>query len=720
MRTLLNQFCEEFGNAVEPLFPSLHGTTQALQAADSENPARAVLPQLHELMDQLQTLSDKVAEQRAYVLIFGPLKSGKSTLMNALSAEYVSEVTALPAYPCLVNVSHAERRELVLSRYDGSVETMPDLPGMRDELERAHAELADRIREVEAEGEVFDPRLHSPRAVRRVEVKLPAEELEQSGTVLVDTPGLYTRMKFGYDRMTRDFRDTAACAIFVVRTDNLFLEQVFDEFNELLELFSRIFLVVNLDTTKQDLKPDGSLAPSLEHEDPQRILEAFEKLSMSAPLKTALDDGRLRIYPVDLLRAASSRLSGEEQTDDGDDFSAFRGDLTEYLNSSDYLTAFLGDSLRRAGSLSGELRQLCEAEPVRELAGLAADLEREAAVARQKLETLKRLEGFSWEEAYRPLREELGAAVAEHAGAIGEKSGHALTGAVEAWLASDGSLKDLGDRNLSPLLGSCQNELALALHQALNQKLNANEAGPTVPSGVRISLTAAGLSLDRIGQDAFAGLDPYAGIEPAALPLRSTEIPVKKGFWDWILFRSQASVAKRLFGPPENPKNRVAKAAKTKRLGPPARQMLKRSTSASFEAWFPAARERLLDRIFADYSGPSIEALLQGLAELERSCRERLLQAERRLEEIGQVRCALEEMERGLGQLGHELEQLEGRYALEDPAAAPAPELEIEPIAVETEPIEAVEALLGVSEAESASESGPGSGPGEGDSVTGA
>ena len=70
-------------------------------------------------------------------------------------------------------------------------------------------------------------------------------------------------MRFGYDRMTRDFRNAAACAIFVVKSDTLFLEQVFTEFNQLLELFSRIFLVINMDTTKRDVGPDGKLLPSL-------------------------------------------------------------------------------------------------------------------------------------------------------------------------------------------------------------------------------------------------------------------------------------------------------------------------------------------------------------------------------------------------------------------------------------------------------------------------
>ena len=52
-----------------------------------------------------------------------------------------------------------------------------------------------------------------PEAIRRVDVSLPAGQLGKSGAVLVDTPGLYARMRFGYDRMTREFRNAAACAI---------------------------------------------------------------------------------------------------------------------------------------------------------------------------------------------------------------------------------------------------------------------------------------------------------------------------------------------------------------------------------------------------------------------------------------------------------------------------------------------------------------------------
>ncbi|RMH04901.1 MAG: hypothetical protein D6702_01965 [Planctomycetota bacterium] len=674
MRTLLNQFSEAFGTAVDPVLPVLHQSVQALREAGPDNPAQAVLPRVLELQDQLQTLCDKVAEQRAYLLIFGPLKSGKSTLMNALSAEYVSEVTALPAYPCLVNIRHAAEQEFSLTRYDGSVESVPSLERMREELHRAHAELAERLRQAERAGEDFDPAVHAPRAVRRVELRLPAAELERSGTVLVDTPGLYTRMKFGYDQMTRDFRDSAACAVFVVRTDNLFLEQVFAEFNDLLELFSRIFLVVNLDTSKQDLRPDGSLAPSLEQEDPQRILDAFESLAMSAPLKAALEEGRLRIFAVDLLQAASRRLRGEEEPED-DAFRRFRTELADYLNSSEYLAAFVGDCLRRAERLAGELAAVGSSEPVQELGGLAADLEREQAVANQKLETIRRLDGFSWAEAFRPLREELAQAVAEDGAEIRARTARALAGAVEAWYRTDASLGDLGDRDLAPLLGSCQNELALALHRELGRRVGAGEGGPRIPSGVRVALTAAGVELDRIARERYDALDPYAGIVPASVPLHPNEIPVRRGFWDWLFFRSRAKVAVRLFGPPEAPRKKVPKALKNRRLGPPGRAALQAQVADFFDSFFPRIQDELLEKVFQDYALPSIERIKSGLAGIERDCRERLRRAERRLAGIARVREALDRLEEALEDSRRRIREMTSLHGVEEAETAMGKEL---------------------------------------------
>ena len=77
------------------------------------------LAALNDIRARLRSLVEKLANQQAYLLIFGPLKSGKSTLMNAISGAYVSEVTSLPGYPCLVFVRHAEEPHFSVTRYNG-------------------------------------------------------------------------------------------------------------------------------------------------------------------------------------------------------------------------------------------------------------------------------------------------------------------------------------------------------------------------------------------------------------------------------------------------------------------------------------------------------------------------------------------------------------------------------------------------------------------------
>ena len=96
------------------------------------------------LRHEIEQLCDKVAGQRAYVSIFGPLKSGKSTLMNAIAASYVSEVSSLPAYPCMVFVSHGDKPSHVVTEYGGATETFTDSDALQQRIEKSHQELADR------------------------------------------------------------------------------------------------------------------------------------------------------------------------------------------------------------------------------------------------------------------------------------------------------------------------------------------------------------------------------------------------------------------------------------------------------------------------------------------------------------------------------------------------------------------------------------------------
>ncbi len=311
MKTELKRFCDDLGGRLEPFARTVHSTLSEMESGKEAFELKPVMDAVAAELDVVDSLLEKVRSEEAYLIIFGPLKSGKSTLMNAISGTYVSEVSSLPAYPCLVHVRHAEKAVYKLSRYDGTVEVYDRNEDLQQVVRDAHVLLATALIETEKHGEVFEPGKHFPEAIRDIDICLPATRLGEAAAVLVDTPGLYAKMRFGYDRLTKKFRDHASCAIFVVKADNLFLEQVFEEFNELLAFFSRIYLVVNIDKSRRDLTENGDLVPSLESRDPERIIATFESLSMNAQIRQAFEEQRLRIYPIDLLDVARDVLRGE-------------------------------------------------------------------------------------------------------------------------------------------------------------------------------------------------------------------------------------------------------------------------------------------------------------------------------------------------------------------------------------------------------------------------
>jgi hypothetical protein len=659
MRTRLARFSADFDAVVRPLLAPLQRATSALAETSSEIEDTDLLPDLTELHHQLETLVNKVEEQQAYVLIFGPLKSGKSTLMNALSAAYVSEVTSLPAYPCMVYVSYAPQKTFKLTRYDGKVDELSDAGALRLHVQRAHSELAARIREVESEGATFDPSTHLPSAIRRIDVGVPAGELEQSGAVLVDTPGLYSRMRFGYDRMTKDFRNAAACAMFVVKTDNLFLEQVFDEFNELLELFSRIFLIVNIDTTKADLGPDGELVPSLEQTDPLRLIEAFENLAMSAPLKQAAEDGRLRIYPVDLLRAGSWRLqqaidtavaraTGQEDVEENNDkrpdqledykgqasFDAFLGDLTEFLNSTDYLNAFLNDSLRRARTLLSDVAQLCDRPSVIAFLGRLSELECEREEGRVRRDALERLETFPWNDASAGIHDQLTAEFIQRGKGAEERTTKALDAAVTGWFQTDASLQALLEDELLPILTLHRNELLAYAREALAREALDETGGLNVPDSVKADLLLNEVSLERLARQAVRSIGPMQGEEGIEAPFGTRDLPVRKKVWDWVFFRRKSGVRSRLFGPKDQPSHRIPVADKEAILGDVARRVMENKLDLYLPAFFRDAAMKMPERVLEAYEKSFRTPLAEELAVRRSTIDKGLEQLERRVDEL--------------------------------------------------------------------------------------
>lgn len=685
MRTLLSQFCEAFDGTLRPLLTPIGDAARALSASESDDlEIPEVRAELHDLQHQMQGLVDKVADQQAYVLLFGPLKSGKSTLMNALAGAYVSEVSSLPAYPCMVYLSHADRRNFYVTRYNGETERFTDPSALYGHIARAHGDLAERLRAAEAQGREFEPAMHFPEAIRKVDVRTPAGDLSQSGAVLVDTPGLYSRMKFGYDRMTRDFRDSASCAIFVVKSDNLFLEQVFEEFEDLLDLFSRIFLVVNLDTSKSDLSPDGSLVPSLEQEDPLRIIDAFENLAMSAPLKDAADEGRLKIYPVDLLGAASHRLrerAPEEAPARGQaNFDAFLEDLTEYLNSTDYLVAFLGDSLRRATSLLDDLDAIVDHDSVAVLRARTDDLDAKRQELQRVRHAVHRLEAYDWRSAFTELDDKLRPTIRDRSKAAREAAERDLDALIDAWFQRDASLESLLKDDLEPRLARYEEELCTFVAETLEDEVKPGTAGLLLPREVGADLHVADVDLSRLGVTGLAAMDRSAVLGNVRTPVPPERIPVRKSLLDWLLLRTRGTCQRRLFGDLGTPSARISPERKGTRLGQEAREAIGRELdvfkSRFFDETVERAHRHLIGR-YADRAFANMRDLLKvrdgELAEEIEAVLARLVEHRRILSHLASLRTVAAQARGGVDELSSTYEQTEPEKLIQPAPAGQLP-----------------------------------------------
>ena len=617
MKTEMRIFCDEYTQKLEPFAGTLK---RALEHPAGQNYPLEYQwrPQMQEACHRAETLLEKIARQHAYLLIFGPLKSGKSTLMNAISASYVSEVSSLPAYPALVYVHHGEQRAFRATTYAGDKIEFDSSQAMAEKVAEGHAELARRILDVERVGESFDPQTHFPDAIRRMDVQVPASALAESGSVLVDTPGLYTRMRFGYDVMTRDFRDTASCAIFVVKSDNLFFEKVFEEFNELLGNFSRIFLVVNIDSSKRDLGADGNLEPSLESREPQAIVQAFQSLAMSAPLREAYEQGRLNVYPIDLLKAASTRLSqgdqaphagaeGEENAGDG--FQTFLDDLTEYLNSSDYLREFIHDSLRVGDNLDSELAGLVSGEGAGQLQREADQWRAQLDEVNGKLEALEETANLDWQAAFGEVRQERDRLIEEYTNKDRSKLVRALHEALDKWLDTDDSLQALQNDYLNPHVANEVKDDAEAIMARLRGMIGGSNGGARLAAGEARAFEQAGLRIAEIAPSLFEQICAREAPETPALELAPEDVPLKRSLSDILAFRNGKAASERFFG--QDGSVGIPSAEKRKRINGKQREALREKIAAYPKSDLPQIQKGLINRMLDAY----IESLGQALDE---------------------------------------------------------------------------------------------------------
>jgi hypothetical protein len=488
---------------------------------------------------------------------------------------------------------------------------------------------------------------------------------------------------------------------------------VFEEFNELLDLFSRIFIVVNIDTNKRDLESDGSLQPSLESKSPGEVIRAFESLVMSAPLRRAQQQGRLKIYPIDLLNSASAAMKramevphedespvaenvaaevspvaaevaeaspeaadaevATEESADADDggvsaaeaavqaaseqqplpvvppisvgppvvwapagstlpvisepdgdaaaapdvktsvmpaswaehpetsFALFLRDLTDYLNSSDYLQEFMGDALLMGTNLSSEVQGHCSQKATEALETCQRVLEAELGDTEARLAAVEKLAALDVQASFIPIRDELRKHAEEVSKAAALEARQKALRQLEDWFATDDSVAAL-QGNWAALVRTCGKRVSSECHSKLRSLMSSPLGGIRIDENQRASMVGLYELLGPAVESARATLgEVEPTLQTVPFQIEPEHLKVRKSLWDWLAFRSLAAVRRRIFGKPEALDHEVPASIKDKRLGEEGRLALEERILSEFSQQFPSEAVRVSESLLARY-----------------------------------------------------------------------------------------------------------------------
>ena len=666
--TRLGSFSTEFEEALHELRAELQRIGAGFDALPEDTGCTPLGVGFREHAQELARLFGRLRSERSTVFVFGQENSGKSTLINAFARRPLLEVSPLPGYPTPVFVEHGATDEVACQRFDGTQLTGLGAVAARIELRRAQAELAPLLRNGrERSGE------HArTKALRRVDVSVTNPEMKESRVRFVECPASANPLFENWADLLMGSHAGPGVAVFCVRAETLFHGGAFDGIEDLLALFERVFVVVNVDGASRDLSEHGEVVAGLAVNAPTRLVEAFEGQCSRERLLEAIEAEKVRLFPIDLLQAAGSAvrtledLPLEEEDDAesteplADPFPGPRASrpsegtpalreletaLSRALDDSDELSTLIKSTLRRSREILGETLRLLEAS---EVARARAELARAVETKARTLEiraTLGRLIGrgereWELEPCFTRLRERLQADARRAADQQQAELGQVFLSVLNDWFESEESLGELIEKRLKPRLSDARAEIhravALGLREGWGVELR---AGSSFGEPVASELQATGVEPERFDEPVSDGLGALEDPQPLQ-PVDLDAIQVGAGFFDRLLLRSGARLRRKVFGPPTAPNRALSSRQKAKRFDAPAREALRANVIARIDDYLID----LCRRLAADATGlqvaafahalredahEKLEAMTAPLAELD----ERIV----RLEEVGEL-----------------------------------------------------------------------------------
>jgi GTPase SAR1 family protein len=471
----------------------------------------------------------KLGSNRFRIGIFGLVKAGKSTLINALAEEYVTEVDSLPATTAAL---HLVRRGGPPMVFFLPASGKPARESSRDEVLRLLDEKGNPDNREQVDYVDFP-----------VELKYLEEDV-----VLVDTPGLGYILKTISDRAGRELHESVHAVVLVVRVfgGQLWQREIREFLAEAVQRVPRAFVVVNCDETKPDEWGEEAF---------RRIGDRFtnELRESGRVLRAALQDGHVSLHFLSALQGASALLRLRNNTGDPAEaqrdleqsrFLEFRRSLSEFAAGDKRLW----DDLRfRARGLSGRIEALRESVRAQVIVHLDAEKARVKAEQDRIAGQFERLKSAVAEvkESVAMEAEDLIAELIEKArGKADEFLDEQVQPAVLRWLGTADTPAQL-NAELARLLEGWKPQL----QEFMDKRRQA--------FGKRLAL--------KIRNDLFSRLNvavevdtevPLKLAEVAALPTYDIAADLEKGISRWITYAVAAGAGVGLwqaFGPEAGP-----------------------------------------------------------------------------------------------------------------------------------------------------------------------
>lgn len=259
----------------------------------------------------IERLANHTRFPEVRILIFGPLKSGKSTLMNVLARNFrVSQVDPRPAFPCVIEVRGAADGNETSEFFKKDGES----PYLKCSIDESRTKLDALLQE-------YISGFPSERPVKIVQHINFNEGFRNGGIledgismVLVDSPGLLFDDK-EYTEETDRQREEADVAVLLLRPEQLFFKEINGIIRKALgggdngrgNAYQRIFVIVNASQSATQISPDGKFERYNQIDKKKEILDYFIQHVATEDIAGRLCKQKdISIDSIDLLEASRS------------------------------------------------------------------------------------------------------------------------------------------------------------------------------------------------------------------------------------------------------------------------------------------------------------------------------------------------------------------------------------------------------------------------------